>query len=119
MEGISKSNGDGLTDKREIDIATDPSNGDTDGDELEDSDEVEYGYDPNSATEVAEGELEVFRAIELKFFTLPGKTYQLYRSNDLKTWEEVDQPFTTEGGFYSTFVRQEACQVYWQLSQID
>lgn len=38
--------GDGLSDERELGLKTDPSNADTDGDKLSDGDEVSMGTDP-------------------------------------------------------------------------
>lgn len=40
------SDGDGLTDEQEVDLATDPLSADTDGDGVDDGDEVSLGLDP-------------------------------------------------------------------------
>jgi hypothetical protein len=115
---VSDTDNDGLSDFKEVQLGINPTSGDTDGDGLGDADEVEFGYDPNTATEAPEGSMEIFRAVELRFFTLPGQTYQLHKSNDLETWESFEEPFVAGGGFYSTFVRQEEGSLFWQLFRV-
>ena len=116
---VADTDADGLSDSEEIQLGINPTSEDTDGDGLGDADEVAYGYDPNEATEAAEGSLEIFRAVELRFFTLPGQTYQLHKSSDLEKWEASGEPFVAEGGFYSTFARQEVRAVFWHLFRVE
>jgi hypothetical protein len=66
-------NDDGLSDLNELVLGINPTKPDTDGDGLGDADEVRHGFDANVATEAPEGHMEIFRAVELQFFTLPGK----------------------------------------------
>lgn len=49
------SDGDGLTDKEEADLGTDPTTADSDGDGLDDGDEMEAGTDPNAADSDGDG----------------------------------------------------------------
>ncbi|MBF9649676.1 hypothetical protein, partial [Streptococcus pseudopneumoniae] len=46
MYNIQDTDGDGLTDKEEVDKGTDPTKADTDGDGLTDKEEVEKGTKP-------------------------------------------------------------------------
>lgn len=49
------SDGDGLSDAREAELGTDPSNPDSDGDGINDGDEVALGTDPNNADTDGDG----------------------------------------------------------------
>lgn len=114
----SDTDGDGLSDLNEIVLGINPTSADTDGDGLGDADEIRHGFDANNATEAPEGQIKIFRAVELQFFTLP-KTYQLYWSSDLESWEEFGIPFASDGGYISKFVRQQVAESYWKLEPVD
>ena len=116
---VTDTDGDGLSDLNEVVLGINPTKPDTDGDGLGDADEVRHGFDANVATEAPEGHMEIYRAVELQFFTLPEKAYQLLRSNDLVTWEAPGDPFVSEGGYFSIFVRQEEGEVYWKLGPVE
>ena len=74
---------------------------------------------PTNPTEAPEGNMEIYPAVALEFFTLPGSTYQLQQSTDLESWESNGELFLAQGGFQSIFIRQEATAVFWQLVRVD
>lgn len=106
---------DGLFDGLEYQIGSNPLARDSDADGYDDKFEYDAGsspLDPLSAPEV----LEVYRAIELSFFTVEGVGYILQKSSDLQDWEDADEPFTGEGGRMSFFKRAETQEPsFWRL----
>lgn len=58
------SDDDGLTDSEEVDLGTDPLVADTDGDSLLDGDEEDYGADPNVADTDGDGYLDGWEVAE-------------------------------------------------------
>ena len=112
---LADTDGDGLNDKEERDLSTNPRSSDSDGDGLGDYQEVSNGFDPNVGTEAPEGKLDVLRAVELVFFTLPAKDYRLQKSYDLETWVDSGDVFTATGGYMSQFARQETEKTFWRL----
>ncbi|MGI9239751.1 MAG: hypothetical protein ACR2RV_03060 [Verrucomicrobiales bacterium] len=85
--------GDGLSDELEEDFGTDPLNPDTDGDGQGDGAEVNSaGTDPTNPLSVFKV-LGIRRvtgnAIELRWSSVPGKSYAVDASTDLGTWTEI------------------------------
>ncbi|MEW6158238.1 MAG: hypothetical protein AB1813_12440, partial [Verrucomicrobiota bacterium] len=104
---------DGLTDLHELVIhRTHPLLPDSDGDELSDGDEVRVhrtapkkadsdedgfsdgaeffaGKDPLDKNDSPGAELRIHHAIELEFFPMLGKRYQIQSSPDLKNWVNI------------------------------
>ena len=114
------SDGDGLTDSAEVnEYRSNPNALDTDGDGLYDGIEVAEGFDPTVAAEAPEGDLEVFRSIEIQVFTLVGRRYRLEASQNLTDWEDQDKVIDGVGGFSSIFLRLAEGQTFWRLQKMD
>jgi hypothetical protein len=85
---LTDSDGDGLTDAREIELGTDPTKTDTDGDGASDAEEVAAGSDPNTP------------------HGLPGVSLLFYE-------EFVNQPNDgTNGGFHYLYQQQWGVRVF-------
>jgi hypothetical protein len=118
----SDKDGDGISDRVEINTGSDPENPDTDGDEWNDGDEINLGFSPLSATNtprflltvsVSPG-LDGVEQISLSFPAKSGKTYRIEESADMRRWKTresgiigtgntIQRDFTTEGT--ETFLR--------------
>ncbi|MBU26328.1 MAG: hypothetical protein CMD99_09925 [Gammaproteobacteria bacterium] len=118
----SDRDGDGISDRVEINTGSDPENPDTDGDEWNDGDEINLGFSPLSATNtprflltvsVSPG-LDGVEQISVSFPAKSGKTYSIEESTDMRRWKTresgiigtgntIQRDFTTEGT--ETFLR--------------
>ena len=118
----SDRDGDGISDRVEINTGSDPENPDTDGDEWNDGDEINLGFSPLSATNtprflltfsVSPG-LDGVEQISLSFPAKSGKTYRIEETTDMRRWKTresgiigtgntIQRNFPTEGT--ETFLR--------------
>ena len=93
------SDADQLTNAKELVAGTDPTKPDTDGDKCLDGVEVLAGTDPlDPASFFAISSF--FRSasqLTLRWATAPGRWYQLYISNDLKTWSQLGSAIRASG----------------------
>ena len=118
----SDRDGDGISDRVEINTGSDPENPDTDGDEWNDGDEINLGFSPLSATNTPRFLLSVsvspgldgVEQISVSFPAKSGKTYRIEESTDMRRWKTresgiigtgntIQRDFTTEGT--ETFLR--------------
>lgn len=117
---LADTDGDGLNDFREArELGTNPRAADTDGDGFADGTEVAVGTDPKDGSESPDGHLTAYFAVELEFYTLSGKNYQLQQSTDLQTWTDVGAVFAGTGNLASRFVSTRTSeQTYWRLQPV-
>lgn len=96
FDGNDDPDGEGLRNEFELVAATNPNNPDTDGDGSSDSDELLAGTGPLDAD-------SAFRIIAIawkgskivvEWASVPGSTYRVYASPDLKTWSPASPPLT-------------------------
>jgi hypothetical protein len=114
---IKDSDLDGLEDSVEIDfLGTNPNSKDTDKDGFDDLLEVRAGSDPTNAKETPGQRIKIHTAVELEFFTLQGKRYQLQVSQDLDSWIDFLDPIVGEGSVKSILVpTRNGIHQYWRL----
>ncbi|MGD0539206.1 MAG: CHAP domain-containing protein [Verrucomicrobiota bacterium] len=62
--------------------------------------------------------LAIMRAVQISFPSEDGKLYQLYVSQDLKTWTAYDQPVTGNGGQMSLPFTADKGTQYWKVQQV-
>lgn len=97
---------DGLDNQTESDIGTSAILMDTDGDLFTDGEEVGFGSDPLEATSIAVSQ-ELMTALELRFNTFVGLTYQVQYSEDLQVWNNVGDSVAGTGNIESIFISFE------------
>lgn len=78
--------GDGIDDREEIRIGSDPGVADTDQDGLADGLELVFGTPLRTPTEAPDGQLQIQSFLRLVALTLGTRQYQLESSVDLETW---------------------------------
>jgi alpha-tubulin suppressor-like RCC1 family protein len=116
---------DGVDDAFERILGSSTESSDSDGDGLDEQTEILAGFSPTEASESADGAVKTHAALQLKFFTLAGETYQLERSPDYVTWrpEGALRPaarFANRNGFTELLlsVLNRDAQV-WRLLKVD
>lgn len=99
--------GDSLTDGQEVwEFNSNPHLADTDSDGFDDGFEVATGFDPASGASTPETHSIIMTAVEFRFNTALGKTYQVEASEDLDSWDIIETNIAGNGGtavrFYTT-----------------
>jgi hypothetical protein len=94
--------GDGIADTDEAGYGTDYNNADTDSDGFGDGYEVQKGYLPTSPVSTPEmyGLIQAEdggQTVTVSFEAANGRSYTLYRSDDLATWTPVEEAILGEG----------------------
>lgn len=111
---------DGLTNIEEVEAGTSLILFDTDGDLFGDADEVDFGSDPLSPESMAVAQ-ELMTAMEFRFNTFPGLTYQVQYSANLVDWFDIGEPIEGSGTVESVFISfegREKSQEHYRLMVI-
>jgi alpha-tubulin suppressor-like RCC1 family protein len=104
---------DGLDDRYESVVGTNPGSADSDGDGLPDAFEILNGFDPLASTEAADGATTIRPAVRLLFFTLQDTSYSLETSANLRTWQFGGTSISGTAGFSGVFrVAEEPAQFF-------
>lgn len=93
--------GDHLTNGGEYQAGTDPHKADTDGDGATDGEEVSIGMDPldreSFFRQVGFEWSEGGQFISITCSSVPGRYYQIWRSQDMRSWQRLGLPKIADG----------------------
>lgn len=98
--------GDGLAESEEQAAGANPTKTDTDDDLFPDQTEVDFGSDPTDPGSLPIDE-EVLTAVEFRFSTFPGYTYQVQYSDNLTNWNDLGGSVDGDGNVESVFISLE------------
>jgi len=117
QSGDGDADSDGLTDRLEFQLGSNPNLADSDGDGFGDFAELHAGTDMQNADEnPVTGRSEIHHAVEYVFFTEAGKSYQVQFADSLNGsgWIDVGEPIEGNGDVIQHFssTRAEAQQFF-------
>jgi hypothetical protein len=113
--------GDGLPDPAELfTYETNPLKADTDGDGFSDSTEIYAGKNPLDKDDNPGALLNIYQAIEIEFFPLAGKHYQVQTSDDLKNWANLGDPIEGTGEiFHKLYSIRGGKKLFHRVERLD
>ena len=117
QSGDGDADSDGLSDRLEFQLGSNPNLADSDGDGFGDFAELHAGTDMQNADEnPVTGRSEIHHAVEYVFFTEAGKSYQVQFADSLNGsgWIDVGEPIEGTGDVIQHFssTRAEAQQFF-------
>lgn len=123
QSGDGDADSDGLSDRLEFQLGSNPTMADSDGDGFGDFAELHAGTDMQNADEnPVTGRSEVHHAVEYVFFTETGKTYQVQVADSLNGagWNNVGEPIEGNGDVIQHFTStREEAQQYFRVIELE